>query len=167
MDAEDEGFDFVAKCEHLFLRNIYSSDELEQMDIETEKRYTDRLYRVFEFYSKIEAVPVQEEGDVSDEMLSSSREDLDDSYPTPIELKDDIRHVSIPPPPKKISSKRKWFSEKMLAFLYLSMVRFVLTDKIKGIPVSKNFIDNLRGIMSNKTHIHHSHIADEILGVRT
>ena len=55
----------------------------------------------------------------------------------------------------------------MLAFLYLSMVRFVLTDKIKGIPVSKNFIDNLRGIMSNKTHIHHSHIADEILGVRT
>ena len=165
MDAEDEGFDFVVKCEHLSLRNIYSSDELEQMDIETEKKYTDRLYRVFEFYSKFEAVPVQEEGDVSDEMLSSSREDLDDSYPTPIELKDDIHHVSIPP--KKILSRRNLFSGKMLAFLYLSMVRFVLTDKIKGIPVAKNFIDNLRGIMSNKTYIHHSHIADEILGVRT
>ena len=112
MDAEDEGFDFVAKCEHLFLRNIYSSDELEQMDIETKKRYTDRLYRVFEFYSKFEAVPVQEEGDVSDEMLSSSREDLDDSYPTPIELKDDIRHVSIPPTKKKFHQKGIGFQKK-------------------------------------------------------
>ena len=60
-----------------------------------------------------------------------------------------------------------WFSEKMLAFLYLSMVRFVLTDKIKGIPVSKNFIDNLRGIMSNKTHIHHLSHCRRNIGVRT
>ena len=119
MDAEDEGFDFVAKCEHLFLRNIYSSDELEQMDIETKKRYTDRLYRVFEFYSKFEAVPVQEEGEVSDEMLSSSREDLDDSYPTPIELKDDIRHVSIPPPPKKNFIKKELVFRKNASFFVL------------------------------------------------
>ena len=81
------------------------------MDIETEKRYTDRLYRVFEFYLKIEAVPVQDEGNVSDEMLSSSREDLDDSYPTPIELKDDIRHVSIPPQ-KKFHQKGIGFQKK-------------------------------------------------------
>ena len=32
------------------------------------------------------------------------------------------------------------------------------------IPMSKNFIENLKGIMSNNIHIHHSHINGEIIG---
>ena len=30
--------------------------------------------------------------------------------------------------------------------------------------MSKNFVDNLKGIMKNKTHIHHSHISGEFIG---
>ena len=30
--------------------------------------------------------------------------------------------------------------------------------------MSKNFIENLKGIMKNKTHIHHSRISGEIIG---
>ena len=30
--------------------------------------------------------------------------------------------------------------------------------------MSKNFIENLKGIMSNRTHVHHSHITGEIIG---
>ena len=30
--------------------------------------------------------------------------------------------------------------------------------------MSKNFIENLKGIMKNKTHIHHSHITGEVIG---
>ena len=30
--------------------------------------------------------------------------------------------------------------------------------------MSKNFIDNLKGIMNNRTHIHHYHISGEIIG---
>ena len=30
--------------------------------------------------------------------------------------------------------------------------------------MSKNFIDNLQGIIANKTHIHHCHISGEIIG---
>ena len=30
--------------------------------------------------------------------------------------------------------------------------------------MSKNFIENLEGIMKNKTHIHHSHITGEVIG---
>ena len=37
-DGGDGWFDFVVKCEHLFLRNIYTSNELEQMNIETEEK---------------------------------------------------------------------------------------------------------------------------------
>ena len=41
LDVESDGwFNFVVKCEHLFLRNIYTSNELKQMDwglIQTEE----------------------------------------------------------------------------------------------------------------------------------
>lgn len=30
--------------------------------------------------------------------------------------------------------------------------------------MSKNFIENLKGIMKDKTHIHHSHITGEVIG---
>ena len=30
--------------------------------------------------------------------------------------------------------------------------------------MSKYFVDNLKGIMKNRTHIHHSHISGEIIG---
>ena len=35
----DRWFEFVVKCEHLSLRNIYTSNELKQIDIETEEKY--------------------------------------------------------------------------------------------------------------------------------
>ena len=30
--------------------------------------------------------------------------------------------------------------------------------------MSKNFIENVKGIMNNRTHVHHSHITGEIIG---
>ena len=44
------------------------------------------------------------------------------------------------------------------------MIRFCRTYKVKGIPLSKNFIEYLKGIMNNKTFTHHSHITGEIIG---
>ena len=52
----------------------------------------------------------------------------------------------------------------MIAFIYSTLVKFCKTNKIKGIPISKNFIENLKGIMENRTHAHHSHINGEITG---
>ena len=34
---------------------------------------------------------------------------------------------------------------------------------MKGIPMSKNFVKNLKEIMKNNTHIHHWHITGEII----
>ena len=36
-----------------------------------------------------------------------------------------------------------------MSFKYSSLIKFVETDKVKGIPMSKNFIENLKGIMRN------------------
>ena len=48
--------------------------------------------------------------------------------------------------------------------MYSFLTEFVVTDKIKGILMFKNFIDNIKCIMRNKTHLHHSHISGEIVG---
>ena len=44
------------------------------------------------------------------------------------------------------------------------LIKYSEIDKVKGIPMSKNDIDNLKGIMKNKTHVNHSHISGEIIG---
>ena len=56
------------------------------------------------------------------------------------------------------------FSAKIIYFIYSILIKFSETSKGKGIPMSKNFIENLKGIMKNKIHIHHSHISEEVIG---
>ena len=41
---------------------------------------------------------------------------------------------------------------------------FCKTDKINGILISEKFVDNVKGILYNKTHIHHSHITGDTIG---
>ena len=76
------------------------------------------------------------------------------------ELKEDTYHIAIP----KLSFSKIHFLDKIIAFLYSILVKFCKTNKIKGIPMPKNFIENLKGIMKNRTHVHHSHITGETIG---
>ena len=49
-DSEKGWFDFVVRCEYLFLKNIYSYDDLKQMKIENKKNYEEILRSLIEFY---------------------------------------------------------------------------------------------------------------------
>ena len=69
-------FNFVVKCEHLFLRNIHSYDDLKQMDIETDEKYTEIIHRPLEFYLLFEKA--LDDGYIIDEVRNFSLEDLDD-----------------------------------------------------------------------------------------
>lgn len=51
----------------------------------------------------------------------------------------------------------------MIAFICSTLIKFCRKSKMKGIPISKNFIENLKGIMENSTHIYHSHVTGEII----
>ena len=54
LDIDNVGwFDFIIKCEQLFLRNIYSADELEKLGIETEEKYAEIIYRLLGILSVI------------------------------------------------------------------------------------------------------------------
>ena len=43
-------------------------------------------------------------------------------------------------------------------------MNFCQTDKVKGIPISEKFIENVKGILYNEIQIHHSHITGDIIG---
>ena len=90
--------------------------------------------------------------------------ELDGAYSTIQEIKNKINNIVV----KKMFCKTKTdFADKIINFIYSSLIKFVTADKIKGIPLSKNFIENLKGIMNNKTHIHHSHIQEKLLVIHT
>ena len=51
-----------------------------------------------------------------------------------------------------------------LTFIYSELIKFQSTGKIKVVPMSKNFIGNIKGILNNKINIHHLHISNEVIG---
>ena len=130
------------------------------MDIENKENYTEIVYRLPEFYPLFEKA--LDDGDVADKVRNFLLEDLNDCYTTLLELKEDVHHVLLPK--KRFDAKKNLFSEKLLAFLYSALIRFCETDKVKGIPLSKNFLENLKGIMTSKNHMHHLHISGGIIG---
>lgn len=99
---------------------------------------------------------------ITNEIREFMIEDLNGNYETFQELRKDIERIVILKRPwsKKCSN----FSEKIIAFLYSSMISFCRTDKLKGIHLSKHFINNIKSIMENTHCIHHSHGSGDIIG---
>ena len=84
--------------------------------------------------------------------------DLNDVYTHLDELKEAIDEIEVP---KKFGKHN--YIDKIICFIYSSIMKFSKTDKVKGTPISEKFIENIKGILNNKTHIHHSHISGETL----
>ena len=67
-------YDFIIKCGHLFLSNIYSSTDLKEMDIDTTEKYCDIIYRLLELSPMFErALNIR---DISDGFKNFMMEDL-------------------------------------------------------------------------------------------
>ena len=128
------------------------------MDIDTTEKYCDIIYKLLELSPMFERA--LDNGDMSDEFKNFMMEDLEDVYTTLSELKEDIDHIAI----SKRSIRKIHFLDKMIAFIYSTLVKFCKTNKIKGIPMSKNSTENLKGIIKNRTDVHHSHITGKITG---
>ena len=124
-DNEKGWFDFVVRCEYLFLRNIYSNGDLKQMNIESKENYKEILRRLIEFYPLFESA--LQDGEICDKVRDFLLEDLDNCYSTFQDLREEINHVSIPK--KRFASKKTRFSEKLIAFLCSRMVNFLKQTK--------------------------------------
>ena len=86
-------------------------------------------------------------------------EDLDNMYSTISEFKKYVDSVAVA---RKFDKYE--FSDKIISFIYSTLIKFVETDQVKGMPMSKIFVDNSKGIMRDKTHIHHSLVSGKIIG---
>ena len=127
------------------------------MKIYDTEKYHEIFYRIVELFHVVESA--LEDENTGTEFEDFMLEELDNLYSTVDELKETTDVVI----PKKRFVKTD-FADKIISFIYSSLIKFAETDKVKGIPLSKNFIDNLKGTMKNRTHIHHSHISGEIIG---
>ena len=86
-------------------------------------------------------------------------EDLGNMYSTISEFKEDVDSVAVA---RKFGKYE--FLDKIISFIYSTLIKFVETDQVKGMPMSKIFVDNSKGIMRNKTHIHHLLVSGKIIG---
>ena len=159
-DEHKRWYNFEVQREHLFLRNIFTPNELKEMRIDNIEEYYQIIDRLVELFPEIENVP--DTGDMSKEFKNFLLEDFNDQHSTLREMKDYINHIVLP---KKLFFENKFnFSDKIISFIDSTLMKFVRTNKVKGVPLSKIFIENLKGIIKNKVHVHHSHVTDEVIG---
>ena len=151
-------YDFIVEYKHLFLRNTYSDLDLQKMKIDDIEKYYEIFDMLVELFPVVESAP--EDENTSTEFEDFMLEELDNLYSTAEELKEATDNVVVP---KKRFVKTD-FADKIISFIYSLLIKFAETDKVKGIPMSKNFIDNLKVIIKNRTHVYHSHISGEIIG---
>ena len=157
-EAKNGWFEHVVKAEHLFLKNIYSNEEMKKIvGIESHKEI---IYCLFDLHSYFEVA--RQDGVITDEIRDFILEDLSGCYETFQDLRKDIENIVIPEHPW--SRKSFNFSEKIIASLDSNMISFCRTEKLKDIPLSKKFISNIKNVMENTHCIHHSHVSGHIIG---
>ena len=52
----------------------------------------------------------------------------------------------------------------MVAFLCSNLIPFCVTNKVRAIPISNKFIQNVTSILQDRRCVHHSHIRGNIYG---
>ena len=154
-------YDFVVYMEQLFIRNIYSEKELEKMEnLKTNCNYRECFEKFIELIPIIENVLKNPQWIREKEKIENSlRFDLNDVYSHLGEVKEAIDDVKVL---KKIGKCN--YIDKIICFIYSGFMNFCQTYKAKGIPISETFIENIKGILYNEIHIHHSHVTGDIIG---
>ena len=93
-DSEKGWFDFVFRCKYFFLSNIYSYNDLKQMNIENQKNYEEILRKLIELYPLFENA--LQKGKLCDEVRDFMLEDLNNYYSIFQDLREETDHISIP-----------------------------------------------------------------------
>ena len=156
--------DFVVKKEHMFLRNIFSKEQLSKS----------AAISTFESFHKhfiefLEIVIFLEEG------INSLSHISDCSYPNLIafiekhlgefstfdQIKEDIANVEVK---GYTRSKIPHFKLQLYAFVYDKIMKFPFTNFECNTLTTVNFFVSVHRIINVKVHLHHSHVTGQIKG---
>ena len=95
-DNEKGWFDFVVRYEYSFLKNIYSYDDLKQMNIENKKSCQNIIRRLIKCFPLFESA--LQDSEICNEVRYFLLEDLDNCYSISRfkgDLREQINHISI------------------------------------------------------------------------
>ena len=85
---------------------------------------------------------------MSEEFKNFLLEDHNDQYPTLREIKNDVNHIILPK--KSFCANKFDFSDKIISFIYSTLIKFFRKNKVNGVPLTKTFIENLKEIIKIK-----------------
>ena len=126
------------------------------MGVDNFLEYRDDLISMLNIVSEFEEA--LQDGEPSKDVINFI--DFDWFAETFFDIKERVEKISLP---KKLFTKYS-LKEKAISFLYSNMINFRETNKITGVPMSKTFLSNLTGILTNTKCVHHSHITGNIYG---
>ena len=154
--AENGWAQHVFKAKHLFLENIYSKKQMDQMEIKNFETFSLKLNKILDnadlFCQSLESENYRQQNNDDDEIEN---------------IIDKIKKIKTTTTTQPTDNKNKPTKEKTVAYLYQHSICFMKTDKIKGeIPISNKFLSNIYAISKNRKVIHHSHVTSKIIGVR-
>ena len=156
--------DFVIKKEHMFLRNIFSKEELEKSSplcsFESFHKH---------FIEFLEIVIFMEQG------INASLRFADCSFPSLIrfieahlsefdsfeQIKDDIESVEVK---GYTNSKIPKFTLQLYAFVYEKVMKFPFSQFECNTVTTANLFLGVYRIVNGKIHLHHSHVTGEVKG---
>ena len=156
--------DFVIKKEHMFLRNIFSKEELSKSpSINTFESYHQQFVKFLQIAVFLE------------EAIKSSLHYLDCSYPDLIEflmqhfsefdyfenVKEHIETVQIK---GYVNSKIPKFNLQLYACVYDKLMKFPFSQFECETVTTANFFVSVHRIINGKIHLHHSHVTGEVKG---
>ena len=156
--------DFIIKKEHMFLRNIFSKEELvKSSSINTFESFHMHFIKFLEIVVFLE------------EEINSSRQFSDCSYPNLIrfiqkyfsefdsfeEIKQEIESIQIK---GYVNSKIPKFNLQLYAFVYDKVMTFPFSKFECETVTTANFFISIHRIINGKIHLHHSHVTGEVKG---
>ena len=157
--------DFIIKKEHMFLRNVFSKEELlKSSSINTFESFHQH------FIEFLKIVVFLEEG------IKSSLQFSDCSYPELISfiekhfsefdcfehIKEEIETVDIKG--GYANSKIPKFNLQLYAFVYDKVMKFPFSQFECETVTTANLFDSIHKIINGKIHLHHSHVTGEVKG---
>ena len=98
------------------------------------KKYYEIFNRLLDLFLAVESA--LEDEDTNPELEDFMEVELDNDYESLHEMKEDINNIVVP---KKRFYKTD-YSDKIISFIYSSLIKFVTTNKVKDIPLSKKFL---------------------------
>ena len=156
--------DFIIKKEHMFLRNIFSKEELvKSSSINTFESFHMHFIKFLEIVVFLE------------DEINLSRQFSDCPYPNLIrfiqkylsefncfeEIKQEIESIQIK---GYVNSKIPKFNLQLYAFVYDKVMTFPFSKFECETVTTANFFISVHRIINGKIHLHHSHVTGEVKG---